>query len=170
MATTKSRNKWAAALGIVVIAAIGLYAYKKHDDNKFNEQVTANCQRKKYYEIPLISLTGRDSSSIKDVIVELRRNGQTIKTELGLKKTIHPDQSVDLDLYGIGSVHTLVQKQDTILIGIGQEKHVIAGFASNTIEVDHGVLLCQESYEMDGKPFNSDRPNSIAKNGKSIYN
>jgi len=167
MATTKSKNKWPVVLGIVVIAAIAIYTYKKHDDNKFNDRVTADCQSKKYYEIPMVSLVSRDSMSIKDALVEIRRNGQSVKTELGFKKTVNKDQSIDLDLYGISLSHTQVQKQDTILISIGREKHVIAGFTSNTIEVDHGVLLCQESYQMDGRFFNSDRPNSIGKTGKS---
>jgi len=167
MATTKSRNKWPIVLGVAVIAAIAIYTYKRHDDNKFNDRVTADCQSKKDYEIPMVSLVSRDSLSIKDARVEIRRNGQSVKTELGFKKNINKDQSVDLDLYGISSEHTLVQKQDTILISVGLEKHVIAGFTSNTIRVDHGVLLCQESYQMDGKFFNSDRPNSIGKKGKS---
>lgn len=160
MNTTKSKNKLPVVL-VVVIVAIAVYAYKQHSDNKFNEGVTADCQNKKYYEIPLISLTGWDLFSIKEATVEIRRNGESVKTELRLKKTVNKDQSVDLDLYGISSAHTLVQKQDTILINIGGEKHHIAGFTSNTIRADHGVLLCQESYQLDGKFFNSDRPNSI---------
>lgn len=166
MATTRSKNKLPFVLGAVVIIVIAVYVYQQRSAHQFNDQITANCQSKKYYEIPLISLIGLDSSRIKEAIVEVRRNGQSVKTELGLKKTVNKDQSVDLDLYSISSEHTLVQKQDTILISIGREIHRIAGFTSNTIQVDHNVLLCQESYQLDGKFFNSDRPNLIGSNAK----
>ncbi|MET4137978.1 hypothetical protein [Pedobacter sp. UYP1] len=168
MAITKSKNKWPVFIGVIVIAAIALYAFMGYNNKKQDDRITADCVAKKYYEIPMISFAGLDSSGLKGAVIEIRRNGKRIKSELGIKSILNDDQSVDLVLYSNNTKHPFVQKQDSIVITIKSEQHVISGFKSNTIKVDHGILLCHESYEMNGEPFNSDRPNFILKKAKQV--
>lgn len=163
MAITGLRNKWITFFCVVVIVAGTLYAYNYYVSKKHDDQLTADCQNKKYYGIPMISFADRDSSDIKNTIVEIRREGRRVTSELGLKPSLNANGLIDLELYGKSTANPSLHKQDTIIIAIKNEKHILYGFNSNTIKVDHGFLLCHESYEMDGKPFNSDRPNSIVK-------
>ncbi|QNK64587.1 hypothetical protein H7F33_08945 [Pedobacter sp. PAMC26386] len=132
-------------LGIGAFIVLILTTDSYYNDQKEEDRIMKNCQNRKYYQVPLITFVNCDSSAIKDAVLEIIRGGRSIKTELGLKPIFNSDQSIDLELYGKDVDHPFIQKFDTLLITIKLEKHVLFGFTSNTIRVDHGVLLCHES-------------------------
>ncbi|RFZ89977.1 hypothetical protein D0C36_23760 [Mucilaginibacter conchicola] len=161
MATTRSRNKWLVIVIALVIIIGVLWLYSNRNAQKKHDQLAYNCKNKVWYSVPQLQFKGFAPET--KTAVTIKRKGEQITNKLQLKQAKANNDSLAFELVAIEADSTVINKSDTILITIGNEKHTIYGFNSNSYYGDHHILFCDELYQMDGKPFRTTELNWIYK-------
>ncbi len=158
MATTKSRNKWLIGIPGLAIIIVAVLACNQRNKQNRDDQLSYNCKNKVWYDVPDIQFKGY-SPATKPVVV-IKRGGQILENKLQLKE-ISKSDTINYQLTAINTDTALINKNDTVLISLGNEKYAIYGFKSNSYYGDHHILDCDDQYQLNGKPFRSKELNWI---------
>jgi len=167
MATTKSRNKWLIGIPGLAIIIVAVLACNQRNKQNRDDQLSYNCKNKVWYDVPDIQFKGY-SPATKCVVV-IKRRGQMLENKLQLKE-ISKSDTINYQLTAINTDTALINKNDTVLISLGNEKYAIYGFKSNSYYGDHHILDCDDQYQLNGKPFRSKELNWIYSKKKTKIN
>lgn len=162
MAITRSRSSWLISLSILLIAGLSYWGYLYISNKKRNDQISGDCRNKEWYKLPAVIFKDYQPITNENAMsVILKRKGQILNNDLKLKAVANSDRLIDFELSAKVADSTSIQKTDSIIITFRNEKHVISGFMSDSYEVDHGILQCLDSYQVDGKYYNDTKINRI---------
>ncbi|EHQ24977.1 hypothetical protein [Mucilaginibacter paludis] len=158
MATAKSINKWLIGIPGLAIIIMALSACNQRNKQKRDDQLSYNCNNKVWYDVPDIQFKGY-LPAVKPIVV-IKRGGQILENKLQLKEISRSD-TINYQLAAITTDTALINRSDTVLISVGNEKYAIYGFKSNSYYGDHHIVDCDNQYQLNGKIFKSKELNFI---------
>lgn len=160
MNAANSKNKWFIVLFTLVIIATGLWVLDHYTEKRASVKLINECRNKVWYDIPLLQFKNY-GPGVKTTVL-IKRNGKLMSAVLSLKELTFQNAAV-YELTANDSNKPVVNKQDSIFITIGNRKHMICGFDSQSYYGDHHIVFCDELYQMDGKTFRSKDLNWVYK-------